>query len=551
MTEGSGSDVAEPATTAGGAAPPRVSGVFAPISALPSTHGIGDFGPAARAFVDVLAEAGQDVWQVLPLAEPGNPANSPYDNHSGFALNRWLLSPDDLVACGLLPAARLASTRPGGSAAADDPVDYGAMQRWKGPLLEAAADRLLDEAGADPQLAERLEAFEHDNAHWLVDYVHFMHLKQLHATAPEPAWSRSTWPLQDRSAATAGLPTEPTPSMRRTVAVQFLADEQWRRLRDHAASRGVRMMSDLPFYEGDDGVTAWTRPELFELDEQLRATLVGGAPPEPAFPSGQAWGMPGYRTGQQAALLEHFATRIAHEAQRVGAGGIIRLDHVLGAAEPYYVDVVDGTRSGFRRLFAASEWRSLLERHREVTFVAEDLGELTPTRSAFLEELDLPRMRVGVQALLEEPQDLRTSAHFADNVAPRDVMFTGGTHDYPFLRTYLHEHWEDRPVRQLRDLLLDRGHVAGPDAPLDEVARGTLLFNADSPATTTISLAFDLLGMGGGPELPQHRRAFNLPGSASDANWATRIPAEALDTGPVREAFIAALLHVTRSATSA
>lgn len=543
--------MAEPATTAGGEAPPRASGVFAPISALPSSHGIGDLGPAARAFVDVLAEAGQGVWQVLPLAEPGNPANSPYDNHSGFALNRWLLSPDDLAADGLLSPARVVATRPLGVAAAGDRIDFGAMQRWKGPLLDEAADRLLDEAAADRQLAERLAAFEHDNAHWLVDYVHFMHLKQLHAAATEPTWSRATWPLRDRSAATAELPSQPTRSMRRTVAVQFLADEQWRRLRAYAGSRDVRIMSDLPFYEGDDGVTAWARPELFEFDEELRATLVGGAPPEPAFPGGQAWGMPGYRTDQQSALLEHFATRIAHEARRVGAGGIVRLDHVLGAAQPYYVDVVDGTCSGFRRLFAGAQWRSLLDRFPGVTFVVEDLGELTAMRAAFLEELDAPRMRVGVQALLEAPTDLCTSAHFADNVLPRDVMFTGGTHDYPFLRTWLHDHWDSPAVRQLRQLLVERGHVAAPDASHGEVARGALRLNAESPARTSISLVFDLLGMGGGSELPEHARAFNLPGSTSSANWATRIPADVLDPGPARDAFIDAMLDVSCSATAA
>lgn len=541
----------EHVTSAAGAAAERASGVFAPISVLPSSHGIGDLGPAARAFVDLLAEAQQGIWQVLPLAEPGNPANSPYDNHSGFALNRWLLSPDDLVEDGLLSAEQVDATRSANVAAAGEPIDFGAMQQWKGPLLAAAADRLLDTAARDRQLAMRLADFERDNAHWLVDYVHFMHLKEQHATSPEPTWSRSTWPLRDRSAANAALPSEPTRSMRRTVAVQFLVDAQWERLRQYAASRGVRMMSDLPFYEGDDGVTAWARPELFEFDRELRARLVGGAPPEPAFPAGQAWGMPSYRASEPEALLEHFATRLAHEARRVGPGGVVRLDHLLGAAEPYYVDVVDGSRSGFRMLFSGGEWRSLLDRITDVTFVAEDLGELTPARSAFLDAVDLPRMRVGVQALLEAPDDLRTSPHFADNVSPRDVMFTGGTHDYPFLRTYLHEHWDAPVVRQLRELLDERGLVSGANAPLEEVALATLLLNARSPARTTISLVFDLLGMGGGPDLPTHARAFNLPGSTSTANWATRIPAEVLQPGSARTALVDAMLRLTPSASPA
>jgi hypothetical protein len=53
--------------------------------------------------------------------------------------------------------------------------------------------------------------------------------------------------LTDRAAATARLPARPTAQMRRLVAEQFIAADQWTRLREHAASRGVRFMSDIPF----------------------------------------------------------------------------------------------------------------------------------------------------------------------------------------------------------------------------------------------------------------------------------------------------------------
>ncbi len=519
----------------------RISGVFAPISALPSTHGIGDMGPDARAFADALSDGGQRIWQVLPLAEPGNPANSPYDNHSGFALNKWLVSPDDLVAQGLLAPDDVNAARPTGLAGASDAVDYGVMQRWKGPLLDRAADNLLARAARDPELAGRLAAFEERNAAWLDDFVAFMHLKHRNAGAPEPTMSRSTWPLRDRAAATAALPERPTHEMRRTVAQQFIADEQWTRLREHAQSRGLRMMSDLPFYEGDDGVAAWRRPELFELDDQLRATHVGGAPPEPAFPAGQAWGMPSYRGADKAALLEHFAARIEHEARRVGPGGLVRIDHLLGAAEPYAVDLDDATRSSFRELFSGAEWKALQARFPDVQFVGEDLGELTAGRRAFMEELDPSRMRVGLQALLESPDDLAASAHFADNVSPRDVIFTGGTHDYPFVKTYLADNWDTPAVQGLREVLADRG-LAGSGS-LDDAARGAMQLNMDAPAGTAITQVFDVLGMGGGADVPAHLRAFNVPGTASATNWATRIPAAVVEPGSgARAAFVDTML---------
>ncbi len=488
---------------------------------------------------DRCGDGGQKIWQILPLAEPGNPANSPYDNHSGFAINKWLVSPDDLVEQGLLTADDVAAARPAQLAGASDAVDYGAMQRWKGPLLDRAADNLLASASRDPQLAAQLDDFQRRNASWLDDYVQFMHLKQTHAADDVPTMSRSTWPRADRAATTAAVPERTTHAMRRIVAQQFIADQQWERLRGHATDRGLRMMSDLPFYEGDDGVAAWKRPELFELDDALHATHVGGAPPEPAFPAGQAWGMPSYRGVDKTALLEHFATRIEHEATRVGPGGLVRLDHLLGAAQPYAVDVQGSSQSGFRDLFTGTEWKALLDRFPDVQFVGEDLGEMTAGRQAFMDELDPSRMRVGLQSLLETSpgQSIETSVHFADNVTPRDVIFAGGTHDYPFLRTYLADNWDAPGVRELRSVLDERGYLS--IGGVEDVARGAMQLNLDSPAGTAITQVFDVLGMGGGAELPAYLRAFNVPGTAVASNWATRVPASVLAEGSVaRSTFV-------------
>src|SRR5258708_20317030 len=49
----------------------RLSGILLHVTSLPSYGGVGDFGPAAYAFVDFLAAAKQRLWQVLPLSPPG------------------------------------------------------------------------------------------------------------------------------------------------------------------------------------------------------------------------------------------------------------------------------------------------------------------------------------------------------------------------------------------------------------------------------------------------------------------------------------------------
>src|SRR5581483_10662442 len=79
----------------------RVSGILLHPTSLPGPYGIGDFGPAAYAWIDLLAGARQSRWQIPPLCPPGYGA-SPYQGLSAFAGNTYLLSPDVLVQEGLL-----------------------------------------------------------------------------------------------------------------------------------------------------------------------------------------------------------------------------------------------------------------------------------------------------------------------------------------------------------------------------------------------------------------------------------------------------------------
>ena len=86
---------------------PRSSGILLHPTSLPGRYGIGDLGPSAHEFIDLLAAAGQRVWQVLPLGPTGY-GDSPYQSFSAFAGNPLLLSPDRLAADDLLDAAAVA-----------------------------------------------------------------------------------------------------------------------------------------------------------------------------------------------------------------------------------------------------------------------------------------------------------------------------------------------------------------------------------------------------------------------------------------------------------
>ena len=111
---------------------PRRSGLLLHPTSLPSRFGIGDLGPAADAWLRFLAEAGQQVWQVLPLTYTGD-EDSPYFSPASFAGNPWLIDVADLVTAGLLEPGCV----PCG--VSDEPIDFDVMRAWKRPLLHQAA----------------------------------------------------------------------------------------------------------------------------------------------------------------------------------------------------------------------------------------------------------------------------------------------------------------------------------------------------------------------------------------------------------------------------
>src|SRR5262245_16818036 len=93
-------------TTAKGSAA-RSSGILLHPTSLPGPFGIGDVGPAARTWIEALAQAAQKWWQILPLGPTGY-GDSPYQSFSAFAGNPFLVSPELLVEDGLLDESDLA-----------------------------------------------------------------------------------------------------------------------------------------------------------------------------------------------------------------------------------------------------------------------------------------------------------------------------------------------------------------------------------------------------------------------------------------------------------
>ena len=143
----------------------RASGLLLHVTSLPGRYGIGDVGPEALAWVDRLEEAEQSWWQALPLGPTGY-GDSPYQPLSSFAGNWLLISPEGLIAEGLL--------QPSEAAHASFPeaaVDYDAVAEFKRRLLETVWSRFDTRAGRDLKIA--YDQFRTEQAHWLEDYALF------------------------------------------------------------------------------------------------------------------------------------------------------------------------------------------------------------------------------------------------------------------------------------------------------------------------------------------------------------------------------------------
>ena len=271
----------------------RSAGILLPVSSLPSPYGIGCFSQEAYDFVDWLKDAGQTYWQILPLGVTSY-GDSPYQSFSAFAGNPYFISLDALVEEGVLTAAECKKASFGRKA---DDIDYSRLYAERGRLLRLAYSR------SDIGHNEAFTAFCEKNKGWLDDFALFMAVKGRFEGKPWIEWAediRLRWqPAMDYYRRELYFEVE------YHKYLQFKFDQQWRRLKAYANSKGIRIIGDIPIYVALDSADAWANPGLFQLDKDNIPTAVAGVPPDGFSPTGQLWGNPLYR---EIADIKDFST---------------------------------------------------------------------------------------------------------------------------------------------------------------------------------------------------------------------------------------------------
>ena len=255
----------------------RSAGVLLHVTSLPSAYGIGDVGPAAHAWIDLLARASQRWWQTLPLGPVGF-GGSPYSASSSLAINTQLLSPDVLITDELLRPSDVA-----GATFNPRQVEFEKVGAFKDALLRLAWERFQTRAA--PDLREPLDAFRRAQADWIEDYALYAALRDRHAGRAWSEWPTDLVRREPRTVTAARR--DLAEAIERCVFGQFLADRQWQALRRRARDRGVGIIGDLPIFVAWDSHDVWGTPTC-STSTSSAPRIIAGVPPTISAPPGSA-----------------------------------------------------------------------------------------------------------------------------------------------------------------------------------------------------------------------------------------------------------------------
>jgi 4-alpha-glucanotransferase len=392
---------------------PRAAGILLHPTSLPSRGGIGDFGPAAYHFVDMLAAARQSLWQVLPLGPLGY-GNSPYSSTSAFAGNPLLISLERLASHGWIATEKIAKLAP-----EQGPVEYDQVFARKMPLLFEAGRNFIKSATGSAR--ERFERFCSENRWWLDDFALFDALRARQKLASWNEWPAVLARRDPAALEQAGKELDADLKIR--SALQFAFHEQWRALRRYCAARSIRIVGDVAIFVNYDSADVWTHHELFQLNDNLEPEVVSGVPPDFFSKTGQRWGNPLYRWDvMKAQGYEWWVRRLRWATRNCD---YIRLDHFRGFDQFWEIPAADATAINGRWVDGPRDdlFHKLREALGGLPFFAEDLGYITPQVHALRERLQIPGMAVLQFGFGDE------GAHmYLPHRAAGKVIYTG-THD--------------------------------------------------------------------------------------------------------------------------
>ncbi|HKH87698.1 MAG TPA: 4-alpha-glucanotransferase, partial [Acidimicrobiales bacterium] len=431
---------------------PRSWGLFAPTYALRDERGRGSGDLTCLERLGRLAGSlGASYLATLPLLadycatdEPaGRPDGGPLSPYSPLSRMWWneaYLDVDRVP--GLSGAGRLASGAPEDQLPADPPenVDLAGVGARVRSFLQRGLDGLAASRGAR---RAAFEAFQRERPD-VVRYAAFR------AAAEAKGTDRARWPAHWVAGRIAPDDDVSAASVERHMYAQWLTDEQVAGVAASTASRGCRLMLDLPVGCRPDGYDTWAFPSSFAgaaAEPEAAGGVSVGAPPDAFFGEGQNWGFrPLDPEGERLAGYPVVRGSLSHLLRHAGA---LRIDHVLGFQRLWWIPAGASPREGAYVSYPSEELVALacLEAwRRDATVVGEDLGTVDPELRALIGAHGIAGMNVAVF-------DLERQADLARQEPPGAVAFVD-THDTATFAGWLES--ADIDQRQRLGLLADK-----------------------------------------------------------------------------------------------
>lgn len=481
----------------------RGAGVLCHISSLPNRYGIGSLGKEAYEFVDLLNKYGVKYWQILPLQQTGF-GDSPYQSVCCNSGNPYFIDLVELYRQNLITEEELASAEtPCGK------VDYSALYENRYALLRKAYSRF------DVKSEEFINFIESGE---FEDYALFMSLKS--------RYNRVFSEFPDAYKYKEHLAVyEFRNAVYRTeycfwLFLQFIFKKQWLALKAYSNGKGIKIIGDIPLYVAYDSADVWARPELFQLDENLKPVKVAGVPPDYFSEDGQLWGNPLYNwSAMRAENYDWWINRIKVAETLYD---VVRIDHFRGFDRYYAIDAnsetakqgewEDGPKT---QLFEEAE-----RRLGALNVIAEDLGVIDDGVIALRDETGFPGMKVMMFAF----DGNENNDYLPANICENSVTYTG-THDNDTALGFLEKMDEGQFLlfkHELRKALKSEG-VYAPVVTRRDAAEAMTLCALNAKSDIVILPVQDILCLNNDARM-------NTPSVAAD-NWQFR-----LDKMPSRRA---------------
>ncbi len=450
----------------------KLSGILMPVSSLPSPYLVGDFGPQAYRFADMVKKAGFNMWQMLPLNTLGY-GNSPYQCLSSKALDPIYVSVDLLKKDGLIKTDYPKKIT--------DHVDFEAAKKFKREVLKEAFSNFVPDK--DYQKFARTD--------WVRKYALFVAFKERNS---QNCWNQ--WPDEYKN-----YPYKPDEKVYEEnrnqiefeIFSQYILFKQFNQLKKYVNGLGLKIIGDIPFYVGIDSDDVYFNRECFELDSDGHPVWIAGVPPDYFNDQGQRWGNPLYKWD----VLQKRGYDLWFERLHFNSTifDVLRIDH-FRAFDTYW------KIAGSEPTAIHGEWiencgedffTQLFRKYPKINIVAEDLGDLRPEVHQLRDKFNLTGMKV-IQFGFFEPSKTNELCYI-------------GTHD-----NYSMVSWYREQTRSFRREIRAAMKKKYPDKKLFDAI---LQYALDMKSKMVILQVSDII---------LDERRINFPGTIGSPNWEYKIP---------------------------